>query len=335
MGEVKTERALNIFFKKYHLPENTERADARLINFSEKLLTGSIGNASAKILISNVIKEEEISLVEVLKILDESKENISNNKKLTEQSKELQKLTNKLKVVNEELIIKDKQKDDFLDTIAHEIKTPLTGIRAATELLLDSEDEMPDELKQNFLNNILQDTDRLARMINNILDFEKLATNRISLLDKQNDIKTSIEKTLSSINQIAIQKNITLKYQPAESALLYYDEDRIIQVLTNLFSNALKFCNKEKGEICISSIKNKDFIEIAIEDNGTGIPEQDIHFIFEKFYQTKNQNIKKPQGSGLGLAICKQIIDKHNGEIWVENTEKSGARFYFKLPLKK
>ena len=122
LGEKRANRALNIFFTKYNLPQDTQLADARLINFSEKLLTGSIGSASAKILIASVVKEEQISLVEVLKILEESKENIVSNKVLLEKSNELTQLSSKLKDANEELISKDKQKDEFLDTVAHELK---------------------------------------------------------------------------------------------------------------------------------------------------------------------------------------------------------------------
>ena len=333
LGTERTERALDLFFRKYDLPKDTEKADARLINFSEKLLTGSIGSASAKILISNVIKEEEISLIEVLKILEESKENISHNKNLQEKSKELTQLTDQLKNANNELIFKDKQKDDFLDTVAHEIKTPLTGIRAATELLIDDEDEMPSELKQKFLNNILQDSDRLSRMINNILDFEKLTTDRISLDSKTHNLKKSIEKTIESLMHIANQNNISIDFSQIKDVEMRYDEDRIIQVITNLISNAMKFCDKANGKIFITNKIAGNEVEVCVTDNGKGIPMEDINYIFDKFYQSKNQNTKKPEGSGLGLAISKQIIEKHQGKIWVENIKNSGARFVFKLPL--
>ena len=147
LGIEKAERALSLFFNKYKLPKDTQLADARLVNFSEKLLTGSIGSASAKILIDSVIKEEQVSLVEVLRILEESKENIVRNKLLTEKSQELSLMSSKLRDVNKELIDKDKQKDEFLDTVAHELKTPITGIRAATELLMDEEGEMSTDSK--------------------------------------------------------------------------------------------------------------------------------------------------------------------------------------------
>ncbi|MDY0781563.1 sensor histidine kinase [Tenacibaculum sp. IB213877] len=333
LGEVRTERALNLFFNKYGMSKNTHMADARLINFSEKLLTGSIGSASAKILISSVVKEEEISLVEVLKILEESKEAKAVNKALVEKSKELTHLTNKLQHANEELIIKDKQKDEFLDTVAHELKTPLTGIRAATELILEDDDEMPPDIKSQFLNNILQDSERLSRLINNILDFEKLSTGRENLSIDNHNIKDTIQKSVNSIYQVASKKGINIAVRNNQDYYLQYDEDRILQVLTNLLSNAIKFCQPQTGLVEVNYIQKENFVEVYVQDNGKGIPMQDFDYIFEKFYQSENQNIVKPLGSGLGLAISKQIVEKHNGAIWAEKDNTMGATLGFRLPL--
>ena len=334
LGETRTERALNLFFRKYDLPLDTQMADARLINFSEKLLTGSIGSASAKILIASVVKEDEVSLVEVLKILEESKETIARNKLLREKSNELTKLTNQLKDANEELIEKDKQKDEFLDTVAHELKTPITGIRATTELLMDDDDDMPLEIKTQFLKNMLQDSDRLSRLIHNILDFEKLSKGRTQLNIKSYNIRNTIQKTVDSLKHIADKKQVEIIIINQGDLTVEYDEDRIVQVLTNLISNAIKFCDVKKGVIIVDYKFDLRYLEVSIKDNGKGVPEQDLPFIFDKFYQSKNQNIQKPEGSGLGLAICKQIVENHNGNIWVKNNEKSGATFGFKLPFK-
>lgn len=333
LGEDRAQRALNIFFLKYKLPRDTQMADARLINFSEKLLTGTIGSASARILISSVVKEEEISLLEVLKILEESKEALVKNRILLEKSTQLTNLTNELQHANEELIHKDKQKDEFLDTVAHELKTPLTGIRAATELLLDEDDDMPLEMKTQFLQNILQDSERLSRLIHNILDFEKLSTGRETLVLKKNSIKRTINKALNSFSHIASKKEIKIKINTFNDFELIYDEDRILQVLTNFLSNAIKFCEPKKGVITIDCELIYDFVRVTVEDNGKGIPDEDINYIFEKFYQSKNQNTIKPQGSGLGLAISKQIIEKHKGQIWAKKDNKIGASFAFMLPF--
>ncbi len=334
LGEARTERALHLFFRKYSLPLDTQMADARLINFSEKLLTGSIGSASAKILISSVVKEDEVSLVEVLKILEESKETIARNKLLREKSEELTKLTDQLKEANEELIEKDKQKDEFLDTVAHELKTPITGIRATTELLMDDEDDMPGEIKTQFLKNMLQDSDRLSRLIHNILDFEKLSTGRTQLNISKYNIRKTIKKTIDSFNHMAQKRGVKIVHSNKSDFYAEYDEDRIVQVLTNLISNALKFTEPKKGKIIADYKYDEGFLEISIKDNGKGIPEEDIPFVFDKFYQSKNQNTIKPEGSGLGLAISKKIVENHNGKIWVKNNQKSGVTFGFKLPFK-
>jgi len=334
LGDERATRALKIFFTKYKLPSDTQLGDARLINFSEKLLTGSIGSASAKILIASVVKEEQISLVEVLKILEESKENIVNNKVLLEKSNELSQLSSKLKDANKELISKDKQKDEFLDTVAHELKTPITGIRAATELLMDEEDDMPKEVKAQFLKNILQDSERLGRLIHNILDFEKLETGRLHLDLEYVDIQKTISKAIGSITQIATKKGVKIVVKNLHSFKVNYDEDRILQVLTNLISNSIKFCQPETGKIEIDYKLGNAVVEISVTDNGKGIPEEDHEFIFDKFYQSKHQNTRKPQGSGLGLAITKQIVDKHNGEIWAKKGVKNGATFVFTIPFK-
>ncbi|MBU2940399.1 sensor histidine kinase [Lacinutrix sp. C3R15] len=334
LGEKRATRALGIFFTKYKLPKDTQLADARLINFSEKLLTGSIGSASAKILIASVVKEERVSLVEVLKILEESKENIVSNKVLLEKSNELTQLSSKLKEANEELISKDKQKDEFLDTVAHELKTPITGIRAATELLMDEEDDMPKEIKAQFLKNILQDSDRLGRLIHNILDFEKLETGRLNLDLEYHDIQKTIVKAISSIAQIAAKKEVQIINKNTHSFKTNYDEDRILQVLTNLLSNAIKFCESKKGKIIVDYKLGNERIEISVTDNGKGIPEEDFDYIFDKFYQSKHQNTRKPEGSGLGLAITKQIIEKHQGKIWATKGVKKGAILVFTIPFK-
>lgn len=334
LGLAKTERALNLFFLKYDLPKDTQMADARLINFSEKLLTGSIGNSSAKILIAGVVKEEEISLIEVLEILEESKENIVQNRELLDKSNELTNLTNKLKEANNELLIKDKQKDEFLDTVAHELKTPLTGIRAATELLKEDDQDMPPELRNQFLSNILKDSERLSRLINNILDFEKLSKGRDTIQLLENDIKKTIYKSINIVSTIANNKGVIVTCKNDESILLKYDEDRIIQVMTNLLSNSIKFCEKDKGVILIKFKRDNQYLTISVGDNGKGIPEEDKNYVFDKFYQSQNQNTIKPKGSGLGLSICEHIIKNHEGEIWLEKQNKKGAIFVFKLPIR-
>ena len=331
LGEERTKRAMNIFNVKYNVDQDVELADARLIKFSENLLTGQIGTASARILISSVVKEEKISLPEVLKILEESKENIIVNKKLTETSNELKIITAKLQDANASLISKDLQKDEFLDTVTHELRTPITAIRAASEILHD-DDEIPDELKKQFLQNIISESDRLNRLIDKILDLEKFETGKQIIHPTQNNLVQTIEKSIESLQQLIKNKHITIHIESKSVVQAFYDEDRIVQVITNLVSNAIKFCPETDGLITIQIKEKNNFIHTFVQDNGKGIHPNDFDAIFDKFYQSTNQNIKKPVGSGLGLAICKQIMEYHKGKIWAEPSA-NGASIVFTLPI--
>uniref|UniRef100_UPI00404A97CA ATP-binding protein n=1 Tax=Flavobacterium sp. TaxID=239 RepID=UPI00404A97CA len=330
LGIERTKRALNIFNVKYNVDKNQELADARLVKFAENLLTGHIGTASARILIASVVKEEKITLPEVLKILEESNENILVNKKLTETSNELKKITSQLQIANNNLIVKDLQKDDFLDTVTHELRTPITAIRAASEILYE-DDEIPEELKKQFLQNIISESDRLNRLIDKILDLEKFETGKQKINPTQNNLIDTINNSLEPLKQLVKNKGITIYFENNKEIKAYYDEDRIVQVITNLLSNAIKFCPENNGLINISITDRIDNWEVSFQDNGKGINEKDLELIFDKFYQSDNQNIKKPIGSGLGLAICKQIIEIHKGEIWAQNNNGCGATIIFTL----
>jgi Na+/proline symporter/signal transduction histidine kinase len=332
LGEERTKRAMTIFNLKYNIDKNITTADARFIKFAENLLTGHIGTASAKILISSVVKEDKISLPEVLRILEESKENIIINKKLTDTSNELKKISEQLKNANQELVNKDIQKDEFLDTVTHELRTPITAIRAASEILHD-DDDIPEELRKQFLQNIISESDRLNRLIDKILDLEKFETGKQKIYLSKNNISKTVEKTLLSLNQLIKNKKINIEFDDASKEIkAFYDEERIIQVIYNLLSNAIKFSSEINGKISIKITEKKDVIEVRIHNNGKVIKEEDFEAIFDKFYQSRNQNVKKPIGSGLGLAICKQIIEHHKGKIWADNTEINGATFIFTLP---
>ena len=333
LGEERTNRALSLFKTKYNIAPDNIMADARLIKFAENLLTGHIGTASAKILIESVTKEDKISLPEVLKILEESKENLIINKKLTETSNELKELSAQLKKANQTLEIKDKQKDEFLDTVTHELRTPITAIRAASEILHD-DDEIPEEIKKQFLKNIITESDRLNRLIDKILDLEKFETGKQKIQLTKGNIVQTISKALSPLKQLILNQHIKVEFEENQpQIILFYDEERIIQVVTNLISNAIKFCDENEGLIRISIASEKDeTIIITIFNNGKGVNSDDLESIFDKFYQSNNQNIKKPIGSGLGLAISKQIIEAHQGKIWAKNQE-NGVNFSFTIPL--
>lgn len=330
LGKNKTEQALRIFNLKYNIDSKTETADSRFIKFSENLLAGRIGTASAKILIEGVTKEDKISLKEVLNILEESKENITLNKKLTEQSEELQKLSDDLRTANENLIVKDRQKDDFLDSVAHELRTPITAIRSAGEILAD-DDDIPSDIKQEFLNNIITESDRLSEIINDILYLDKLEHGEIALNIQQNNILETYKKALNPLLHLIQQKNIHLsEVNLLDRTVFEHDEARMIQLFQNILGNALKFTD-EQGTIQTKLSEKENHLIISIFNTGRHIPEEDLEMIFDKFYQSKNQNILKPTGSGLGLAISKKIVQAHHGNIKAENSGL-GVTFTINIP---
>ncbi len=330
LGKKKTEQAMRIFNIKYNIDSQAETADSRFIKFSENLLTGRIGTASAKILIDGVTKEDKISLKEVLNILEESKENISINKKLTEKSEQLKQLSKDLTAANENLIIKDRQKDDFLDSVAHELRTPITAIRSAGEILAD-DDDIPLEIKKEFLNNIITESDRLSEIINDILYLDKLQHGEIALNIQENNIIETYKKALNPIVHLIQQKSIHISEVDLLNNYRYeYDEARMIQLFQNILGNALKFTD-EQGIIQTKFSEKYDRLIIKIFNTGKNIPEEDLEMIFDKFYQSKNQNIRKPVGSGLGLAISKRIIEAHKGSIKAENSGL-GVTFTISLP---
>ncbi|MXV37337.1 sodium:proline symporter [Flavobacteriaceae bacterium Ap0902] len=333
LGEERGGRAIRIFKRKYNISNQEKLADARFINFSEKLLTGTIGSASARILISSVVKEKPVTLPEVLNMLEDNKEARFANKQLTAQSRKLTKLTEELKNANQELIDIDRQKDSFLDTVAHELKTPLTSIKAASEVLQD--DDMPLEIRQQFLKNIENDTERLSKLINNILNLEKLASGREVLDFRKHDVTKIITEAIHILQPLAIKNNVVIDFNGELEAKILLDKDKILQVLTNLLGNALKFVPEQHGKIEINLQAQEHTVSITVLDNGKGIAKEDLPYIFDKFYQSKNQNLIKPSGSGFGLAISKQIIEMHQGTITVMNNEDHGAKFIIEIPKDK
>lgn len=333
LGKDKTKRALDIFRLKYNVSNDVTTADARLIKFSENLLTGHIGTASARILLAGVTKEEKISLPEVLQILEESKKNLQINKTLRETSEELKQLSAQLKLANLALIEKDKQKDEFLDTVTHELRTPITAIRAASEILIEDE-ELPNELKNQFLQNIISESDRLNRLIDKILDLEKFETGKQKLHFSEYFFEDTINKAIDPLKHLMDMNKITLILEAPKSKLkAVYDEERMIQVINNLISNAIKFAKKDTGLIIVRWFTLHEKHVLQVYNNGLEIDKADLNAIFDKFYQSQNQNFKKPIGSGLGLAICKQIMEAHRGTISAQNLT-DGVEFNCEWPSK-
>ena len=334
LGEKQVNLAFREFGKRHHIDWKVqEEADFRVVNFAEKLLSGAIGTASARVMLASVVKEEDITYDDVFNILQESRELISANKELKKKSRELQEATAKLKLTNAKLKKLDRLKDEFISTVTHEMRTPITSIRAFSEILHDNT-ELEEDEKSHFLSTIIKETERMDRLISQVLELERFESGKQKLELKEVNINDVIYDAIDTLSQVLKEKQIIVQADLQKSiSPVMADPDRLIQVMLNLLSNAIKFCNQEQGRITISSYFIDGDIKVNVADNGKGVPSEDLPLIFEGFFQASNQNFKKPKGSGLGLTICKKIIEHHQGEIWVENENGKGARFSFTLPL--
>lgn len=307
------------------------KVDPRIVSFSEKILAGVIGSASARIMVSSVTKEEELSLNEVFKILHESQQMMELNKELRKKSIELTKATEQLQQANLQLKTMDELKDEFLYTVTHEIRTPLTSIRSMTEIMHDHPDLTEDE-RTHFLSAIIKESERLSHLITKVLNLEKYENGKQKLNLTSFDISYMAKELVFSYQAMAHEKNITLNLKKPNSMLLIHaDKDLLQQVFINLIGNALKF-TPNGGNITVHISDNEQEVQVTISDTGKGIAKELHELIFDKFFQAKNQTIKKPEGTGLGLAICKRIIEMHNGKIWVDSEVEKGSRFTFTIP---
>lgn len=334
LGEQRTASALRAYHRKYPAPENeTGIADPKLVTYAEKLLSGVIGSSSAHIMVGSVVKEEEISIDEVLNILRESQQLISMNNELRRKSKELRLATAQLRSANERLKQLDELKDEFLSTVTHELRTPLTSIRALSEILYDNP-ELEREDQEHFLQTIVKESERLSRLITQVLDLERFESGKQELNIAPVQLQEVVKESVEALERLIEEKGISLVVDVQQSLPpLLADRDRLIQVLVNLISNAIKFCNPKQGKISVSGYWIEGYVKVNVVDNGKGIDAGSQEQIFEKFYQARNQNIRKPEGSGLGLAICKKIIVSHQGRLWVESEPGKGAKFSFTLPV--
>jgi signal transduction histidine kinase/Na+/proline symporter len=333
IGQTRSDRVLRLFANRNNINLKNKYADPKVVNYTEKVLAGIVGTASARMMVSSVAKEEEISVDEVIEILKKSQELMAVNKELQRKSNELRQLTEQLKTANEQLKQTDKLKDDFLSTVTHEIRTPLTSIKALSEIVYDNPD-MEFEEKQHFLNTIVKESDRLGRLINQVLDLEKFDSGQLRINQEIIKIDDMINDAIEAIEQLAKEKGIIIKkiiYKNIPK--IQGDSDRLIQVLVNLLSNSIKFVEPHQGMITITAYEEENKLKINVNDNGMGIAPEYQELIFDKFYQAQDQTIRKPKGSGLGLAISKKIIELHNGRIWVESELGKGSKFTFEIPL--
>jgi Na+/proline symporter/nitrogen-specific signal transduction histidine kinase len=310
------------------------RADAELVDHVERVLAGSIGAASARVMVAAVVDEEPLGLEEVMEILDESSQAIAHSRELERKSRALEAATVKLRAANRRLQELDRLKDDFVSMVSHELRTPLTSMRAFAEILLDNP-ELEAADRERFLGIIVGEIERLTRLINQVLDLSKIESGRAEWHLSEIDLRQIIEEGLASTAQLFRDRGAEVDARLPEDGVprVRADRDRVMQVVLNLLSNAAKFCADERGLVSVTLQAENGALRVDVADNGRGIREENQEVIFDKFRQGGEDLTERPQGSGLGLPISRQIISHLGGELWVRSTPGEGATFSFTLPL--
>lgn len=313
-------------------PATAIEADAETVLFYERLLAGVIGAASARVLVSAIVEEEHLGVDEMMRILDETSRIIEANRQLEDKSRALEMATAELTEANAQLQVLDRLKDDFVATVNHELRTPLASIRAFSEILRDHPD-LPDEERREFLRIVVTESERLTRLINQLLDLSKIeATGAIPAQRTVVDLAAVIRESTAAMHQVfaANQVELALRIE-ADPALVVGDHDRLVQVVINLLGNAAKFSPAKGGLATLRLHRTGTKFEITVSDNGPGIRAADREIVFERFRQLGDTMSEKPHGAGLGLAISQRIITQHGGRIWVEDAKGGGAAFRVNL----
>jgi len=305
--------------------------DAETVYFAETLLSGAIGGASARVMVASVTEEEALGLDEVLDILDEASQIRAYSRELEQKSRELEDATAELKAANLRLQELDRMKDDFMSSVTHELRTPLASIRAFSEILHDDPEIELGERKR-FLSILVSETERLSRLVNQVLDLAKLESGHADWEMEQIELQSVIRQAVTATGQLIRDKGAeVMQEMPPEPALVQADRDRLVQVMVNLLSNAAKHVPVKDGRVEIRLASRDGVWRVTVIDNGPGIPPDDLEIVFEKFLQSSTGS-EKPVGTGLGLPISRQIIEHLGGRIWAEGGFRKGATLCFELP---
>ena len=332
VGNDHAEAAFADFARSRRLNPSLDEANPEFVEFTERLLAGAIGTATARVVVASVAKGEIVSLHEVMEILDENSQVIAYSHKLEQKSRELETTTAELRAAYEKLTELSRLKDEFIATVTHELRTPLTSIRSFSEILFDNPG-VDVAQRQDFLGIIIKESERLTRLINQVLDLAKLEDGTVSWDMADTELTQTVDDAASSVGQLFKDKGVALDVVvPPDPVRLVTDRDRFSQVVINLLSNAVKFCDPETGRVVLTLTDSAGGITIEVRDNGPGIPADAHQKVFEKFQQVGDTMTGKPAGTGLGLTICRNIVTHLGGRIWVDSPPGQGAVFSFFLP---
>jgi len=275
--------------------------------------------------VASVVEEEPLGPDDVLRILDESSQ-------LRAHSRELEQRTAELRSANEQLKSLDRLKDDFMSSVTHELRTPLTSIRALAELMVD-DPQMEAAPRQQFVGLILGETERLSRLVNQVLDMAKIESGHADWQSVEVDLPALLRQAAQTTAEMFHERGaqLTLELPEAPLCALRADPDRLMQVLLNLLGNAAKFVPRGNGRVVLRLRPGERQVTVEVEDNGPGVPAEQQALVFEKFRQGGDAR-ERPPGTGLGLPISRQIVEHFGGRMWLKSDPGQGACFGFVLP---
>ena len=227
----------------------------------------------------------------------------------------------------------DKMKSDFVSNVSHELRTPLTSIKGSVDNMLDGLTGALNEKQIRYLARIKSNTDRLTRLINDLLDLSRIESGRVEIRPTTLLLTSLAEEVAEQLKPLAAEKLIRIELPSSDHQVsAWADRDKVTQVLMNLIGNAVKF-TPLAGRVTMALEENgDDYVQISVADTGPGISPEERNKLFSKFYQIATIDKQKPTGSGLGLAISKALVEMQGGKIWVESEIGVGTTFYFTLP---
>ncbi|MDD3614368.1 MAG: HAMP domain-containing sensor histidine kinase, partial [Candidatus Pacebacteria bacterium] len=227
-----------------------------------------------------------------------------------------------------------KTKSEFLTVAAHQMRTPLSGIKWSLETLLSEGNENLTNTQRELLQKNLEATDKILRLANDLLDVANIESGRFGYEFVQSDLIDLIQKSISEYLYLADQHKIKIYFEPPSDGLppFKFDPMRIKIVIQNLLENALRY-NIEGGQIIIKVEKKPPYVEVSVSDTGIGIPKEELPKLFTKFFRASNVLKYETEGTGLGLYITRNIVEAHGGKIWAESIENRGTTMHFTLPM--
>ncbi len=311
----------------------TEPAGPERLRTAERLLAGAIGGASARVALASAVPGGAVGAAELLRMLDETSHVIAHSRALERKTADLERATAALRAANERLTELDRLKDEFLSTVTHELRTPLTAIRALTEILHDDPGIEADQRLQ-FLAVIISESERLTRLINQLLDMAKIEAGAMEWAIAPLDPAAALEQAATATARLFQERGIALvvALDPALPPVRG-DHDRLVQVAVNLLSNAAKF-TPPGGRVTLSARTENAALRVAVTDDGPGIAPEHHAAVFDRFRQVGGDPMtEKPAGTGLGLAISKRIVEHLGGRIGVSSAPGAGSTFWFTIPL--